>query len=255
MRKITQAAGKVRLPPGSEPIEDAKLGVWAKVHALRCTKPGRKKGTWLFDFVDQLVRPGDHYEELHRKLVLTLLGPQDRAHDHRKGMSIYWKMPFCGFQFPLTLFQRNVLKLLKIPPSQLTSTAWCVVSSFECFMNECSKLLKGPKIYLTVGLLLQFYKVQVSDDYITHKKRTDFTDGRKNDIFLPDSAMSKIDGWNFGWAYLANYADIERNFEDGSIPCKWRNLDKDKLIAPKPESFVASDIQGADRIREFISNS
>ena len=209
----------------------------------------------MSSFVNQLLRPGDHCDELRQKLVLTLPEPTDRAHDHRKGMCIYWKMPHCGFQFPLTPFQRNVLKQLKIPPSQLTSTGWCVVSSLECFLSEFNKISKSPRIYATFGLLLQFYSVQISDDYITLKKRTDLPGGRKSDLFVTDKKMSKVDGWNFGWAYLANPADIDSNFADGSIPYKWRNLDKDKLIVPKPESFPSSDIQGAKRIRKFISDS
>lgn len=226
-----------------------------KVHALLCTRPGRKKDTWLSEFVNQLLRPGDRCEELRRKLVLTLPEPRDRAHDHRKGMSIYWKMPFCGFQFPLTPFQLAVLKQLRIPLAQLTSTAWCVVSSFDCFIAEFNNVSKGPRIYPTIGLLLQFYSLQISDDYLTLKKHTDPSAPRKNEIFMPDTALFKIDGWNFGWAYLANYVDIEENFRDEAIPCKWRDFDKDPLAAPKPDSFATSDIQGADRIREFILNS
>lgn len=110
-KKTVPNKGFVRVKPNNVAQNDTELGskLW-KVHTIVPTKPPGDKNAWLTEvFPDELVKSGHCHEITNEMLLLVLPGLNDRAHDYRKGMCIYWRMPACGFQLPLSRFQQSVL--------------------------------------------------------------------------------------------------------------------------------------------------
>jgi hypothetical protein len=87
---------------------------------------------WADDFAQVVV----HSE--WRDSVLRVVAPDisDQAHDSLKGMTVYWNIRWCGFWLPLLRFTKDLLRAWDITPSQLTSTLWCVIISFEIMFHE-----------------------------------------------------------------------------------------------------------------------
>jgi hypothetical protein len=51
----------------------------------------------------------------------------DKAHDHNKGLCIYWKISKCGFRLFLSNFWERTSPSWDITLAQLTGTASCIL--------------------------------------------------------------------------------------------------------------------------------
>lgn len=120
--------------------------------------------------------------------------PYLRACGSQLGVALYAKSGLCGVQFPLSPFVVDILRLLGVPPGQLTGVAWCHVNSFEYFFHKHQEELPTAPVRLpTVGMFLHLYSFIPVKSWVTVKKR-----GKINQF----GTISKIDSWNRGWFYL-----------------------------------------------------
>jgi Putative gypsy type transposon len=142
---------------------------------------------WADEFAQILV----HFER--RDGVPRVVAPDisDRAHDSYKGMVVYWKMPKCGFWLPLSKFSMDLLRTWDITPSQLTSTLWCVIISFEIMFHEFQKIMSTDQPTLPV-FDHYFHLMIANHDYLVVKRR-------QGGLEIFDSSnpqISRIDAWN-----------------------------------------------------------
>ena len=80
----------------------------------------------------------DDEEENETSIILPDIN--DRAHHHRKGLCLYWILPYCGLQLPLTKFERTLLRLVDLAPCQLTPPTWCHITSFQQLFEQIPTL-------------------------------------------------------------------------------------------------------------------
>jgi Putative gypsy type transposon len=121
---------------------------------------------WADVFAQVLV----HSER--KDVVPKVIAPDisDRAHDSFKGMTIYWKIPKCGFRLPLSRFTKDLLRAWDITPSQLTSTSWCVIVSFEITFHEFQGILGTDQ--LTLPIFDHYFSLAIANhDYLSIKRR------------------------------------------------------------------------------------
>jgi Putative gypsy type transposon len=121
---------------------------------------------WADDFAQVLV----HFER--RDGVHKVIAPDisDQAHNSFKGMSIYWKMPKYGFRLPLSKFVKDLLRAWDITPSQLMSTSWCVLVSFEIMFHEFQEILGMDQP--TLPVFDHYFNLAIANhDYLSIKCR------------------------------------------------------------------------------------
>lgn len=181
---------------------------------------------WLDTFYDELVLvKGNEGGVTQRKLNLVLPTRNDRAHDSEKGLCVYWRMPRCGFQLPLSAFARALLRALDVTPAQLTSTSWCTIASFELIFEEFKEQLRDARP--TVPLFANFFTVAVSTDYLSVRRKL-----QGFELFDPRSnpRIQRIDAWNEAWVYISN-PEAESSLKN--IRCSWRVFGKGPGGKPK----------------------
>ena len=197
------------------------------------------------EFYPELVRV--EYRGRLRPEVLTLVPPSadDRAHDHEKGMCVFWKMPKCGFRLPITDFQRRLLTKLDITPSQLTSSSWCTISSFEGFFERFKEELEGAAP--TAGLFGHFFMIAVLNDSLLFVKKKQggtqiFSDKNKH--------KKKVESWKNGWVYIPNPSDV---FSLEGIRTTWRPFEVNRGPV-LPRSLTIAEVWVAEKIKEIVAS-
>ena len=179
--------------------------------------------------------------------LLGLVPPSftDRAHDHEKGMCVYWKMPKCGFLLEISDFARSLLQELDVAPAQLTGPAWCTVSSFEGIFRQFSDHFGGAQPTLSVFSFF-FSVAVVNDDYLSVKKKI-------GSPLIFDTRLSKIDAWNEGWAYIP---DPNRVSSLRGIRGEWRPLKVGgksvKVVLPSRTSAAEDAV--IDKIQKLVES-
>ena len=135
----------------------------------------------------------------------------DKIYHTKRGMGLYLKMPQWGTKFPLSHFIKQTLCILRIPPSQLSGTAWCYMSSFEAIFQLYKKdfessLLRRP----TLPIFLFYFSFQPDRSWVTVRVT-------KNKLF---NQFSKVD------KAVNKYMYLPLEEEDYSwcnyLPIKWR---------------------------------
>jgi hypothetical protein len=121
---------------------------------------------WVETFLDQLLH---NLEDGYRSVDISPF-EDDRAHDHNKGMCIYWKMPKCGFRLPLTTFKKLLLRRWDVILAQLMGVAWCTITSFEKLYEEASRPLGGRAP--TIGVFNHYFSLVASNYYYTIRKKS-----------------------------------------------------------------------------------
>lgn len=150
--------------------------------------------------------PEEHRDEFPReKIHLRAPEPEDRAHDSKKGVTIYWKMPHCGFKLKLSPFVREILKNLEVAPAQLPPAAWSYISSFEEMFTQFSDHFSGLKP--TYPVFFRFFRSMCLNSCYSGIRKA------VSSPFLFDisraSKWNKFDGWNHAWVYFENPGDFE----------------------------------------------
>ena len=183
---------------------------------------------------------GDREDYPEHVLDLVAPGPDDRAHDWKRGTCIYWKMPKCGFKIRVSRFVREILRHLDVAPAQLTGPAWCYVMSFKYLFDYMPEL----KLYWpNVGLFFHYFSpIYNTESHLAIRKR--------GKIALFES-ISKVDDWNQGWVYLANPGDLSCFRE---IRRKWRHLTKESLVPNSPPSLTSEDLKAVDILDKYFTS-
>jgi hypothetical protein len=184
------------------------------------------------------------------ELGLITPGMNDRAIDHPKGLCIYYKMPKCGFQLPLSEFIVDLLTSLDVAPSQIASTAWCYISSFDKLFAQYSEYFEGYTP--TVALFGKFYYFSVtSDDYLSVKARSFGEENAKKRVFTPSSKLNKIEFWNEGWVYIPHHEQVP-SLE--KIRKHWRPLKVNgkKQKSSLPDNLTREDCVARARLEKLI---
>jgi Putative gypsy type transposon len=131
--------------------------------------------------------------------VLRVVAPDisDRAHNSYKGMTVYWKMPKCGFRLPLSKFTKDLLRTWDITPFQLTSTSWCVIISFEIIFHEFQEVLGTDQP--TLPIFDHYFHLAIANhDYLAVKCRQ----GGMEIFDSSNPRIFRIDAWNEWWVYI-----------------------------------------------------
>ena len=197
---------------------------------------------WVDEFYRELVAGGHRKDITPETLCLIPPASEDRAFDANRGMCVFWKMPRCGFRLPLSLFERALLVELNVTPSQLTSTSWCTITSFERIFVDFAEELRGAKP--SVPLFCHFFCLAISSmDYLTVKRRL-------GGVEIFDSHNPKIQmihEWREGWVWIPSPEKVS-SLE--GIRQDWRPLGKGfegkpafELKMSKDEEQVARKIE------------
>jgi len=197
---------------------------------------------WVEEFYGELV--GSRHRQDVTPELLCLIPPssEDRAFDANKGMCVFWKMPRCGFRLPLSRFERALLVELNVTPSQLTSTSWCTITSFERIFVDFEEELRGAKP--SVPLFCHFFCLAISSmDYLTVKRKL-------GGVELFDShnpKIQRIHEWRDGWVWIPSPEKVPSL---DRIRLDWRPLGKGcegkpnfELTLSKDEERVARKIE------------
>ena len=151
----------------------------------------------------------------------------DRIYHTKRGMGLYLRMPQWGVKFPLSHFFKQVLCILRIPPSQLSGTAWCYMASFEAIFQLYEKdfessLLRKP----TLPIFLFYFSFQPDRSWVTVRVT-------KNKLF---NQFSKVDKIVSKYMYLPVQEE-----EDSSwcnyLPMKWR----EEVVMPARRSLTSHE--------------
>ena len=201
-------------------------------------KQVRESG-WTSEFWEELVGEGFKNDERLSFDKVGLVSPsfEDMAHDHEKGLCIYWKMPKCGFQLALSNFEKSLLKALDITPAQLTAVSWCTIVSFQRIFETFSKDLGAARP--TLPLFGHFFTTAVaSEDYLVIKRKP-----KVERLFTEKNPrISRIDSWNNGWAYIPHPEGVE------SLQGVRRDWKPMKIGTKTQKHFLPSDLSAEEEV-------
>jgi len=241
---VTSTSGRPPIVKGrKKPNSVAREGhprdqYFPKASVIPPNKQVREPG-WISEFWEELVGEGFKNDERLSFNKVGLVSPsfEDRAHDHEKGLCIYWKMPKCGFQLALSNFEKSLLKALDITPAQLTAVSWCTIVSFQRIFETFSKDLGAARP--TLPLFGHFFTTAVaSEDYLVIKRKP-----KVERLFTEKNPrISRIDSWNNGWAYIPHPEGVE------SLQGVRRDWKPMKIGTKTQKHFLPSDLSAEEEV-------
>jgi hypothetical protein len=214
----------------------------------KATKMPEHQAGWYGVF----VRGGTRISPMIPPNLIRFVIPdrRDRAHHHRKGLSLYQSFPNCGFRLPLSPFVQRLLIFLDVAPGQLTPPSWCHISSFEELFKQVDELKQYKP---TLEVFFEFFRpYHTSTSHLAIRQKS--TRG-KNNIFDSDRnpKVKKVESWKKSFIFIENSREIptlER------IRRRWRCLEKHPLLVPNlanmRELIVSSSANPRKRIVRAI---
>ncbi len=205
----------------------------------------------FLDYFYEALVPEEHRGEFPREKVrLRFPDVDDRAHDPEKGVTIFWKMPGCGFRLKLSTFVRDLLRGLDLAPGQILPAGWCYISSFEEMFKQFHAHFGNERP--TAPVFWEFYStLWSSGSYTAIRRITSSTC-----LFDTDRVKwNKFEEWNQGWVYLENPEDFDCW---NGVRREWRPLEKKaKKKKVSTESSTSLDLTDKHRvilITDFVNS-